>query len=202
MAQERPARSGGRVSYRRRSAGAHGRTSPAGTGKQLSPGDAKVSGRGLAHGGSPHGRLLVRGVPLIGVCKGFSGGRVAGDFQVGLVFGPGFGQQPDPVPEPGLVHQTAQPIDAAPEYADLPFRLLPTVAMLGSKRLGRRPQVAWGDPAVMGVFRPGAVGQGQERRHRKRQPVAGDAGGVGPSGLVPLPAHALDGPPVVAGGRL
>ena len=140
--------------------------------------------------------------PLIGVCKGFSGGRVAGDFQVGLVFGPGFGQQPDPVPEPALVHQTAQPIDAAPEYADLPFRLLPTVAMLGSKRLGRRPQVAWGDPAVMGVFRPGAVGQGQERRHRKHQPVAGDAGGVGPSGLVPLPAHALDGPPVVAGGRL
>ena len=113
--------------------------------------------------------------PLIGVCKGFSGGRVAGDFQVGLVFGPGFGQQPDPVPEPALVHQTAQPIDAAPEYADLPFRLLPTVAMLGSKRLGRRPQVAWGDPAVMGVFRPGAVGQGQERRHRKHQPVAGDA---------------------------
>ena len=130
---------------------------------------------------------------LIGVCKGFSGGCVAGDFQVGLVFGPGFGQQPDPVPEPALVHQTAQPIDAAPEYADLPFRLLPTVAMLGSKRLGRRPQVAWGDPAVMGVFRPGAVGQGQERRHRKHQPVAGDAGGVGPSGLVPLPAHALDG---------
>ena len=37
---------------------------------------------------------------LIGVCKGFSGGRVAGDFQ--LVFGPGFGQQPDPVPEPAL----------------------------------------------------------------------------------------------------
>ena len=73
--------------------------------------------------------------------------------RVELGFRPGFGQQPDPVPEPALVHQTAQPIDAAPEYADLPFRLLPTVAMLGSKRLGRHPQVAWGDPAVMGVFR-------------------------------------------------
>ena len=102
-----------------------------------------------------------QGGTLIGVCKGFSGGRVAGDFQVGLVFGPGFGQQPDPVPEPALVHQTAQPIDAAPEYADLPFRLLPTVAMLGSKRLGRRPQVAWGDPAVMGVFRPPVVAGGR-----------------------------------------
>ena len=35
------------------------------------------------------------------------------------------------------------------------------VAAPGSRRLGRRAQVAWSNPAVMGVFHPGAIGQGQ-----------------------------------------
>ena len=65
--------------------------------------------------------------------------------------------------------------------------------MIGSQSLGRRPQIAWGDPAVLGVFDPGAVGQGQQRRHRQHQPVSGDACRVGAPGLVPLPAQALDG---------
>ena len=45
----------------------------------------------------------------------------------------------------------------------------------------------------MGVFHPGAVGQGQQRGHRQHQPVAGYAGWVGSPGLVPLPAQALEG---------
>ena len=69
----------------------------------------------------------------------------------------------------------------------------PRVTMIGSQRLGRRPQIAWGNPAVIGVFHPGAVGQGQQGGHRQHQPVSGDAGGVGTAGLVPLPAQALDG---------
>ena len=90
------------------------------------------------------GRTGGRPPPLTGVCNGFSGGGVAGDFQVGLGFGPGFGQQPDPAPETAFEQQPPQPVDAAPEYADLPFRLLPAVAMPGRQRLGRRPQVAGG----------------------------------------------------------
>ncbi len=139
------------------------------------------------------GKLIVQVPPLTGVCKVISGGGVVGDFQVGLGFGPGFGQQPDPVPEAALEQQSPQPVDAVADYADLPFRLLPTVAMPGRQRLGRSSQVAWGDPAVMGVFHPGAVGQGQQRGHRQHQPVAGYAGWVGSPGLVPLPAYTFEG---------
>ena len=90
-------------------------------------------------------RRCKRGVgTLTGVCKVISGGGVVGDFQVGLGFGPGFGQQPDPVPEVTLEQQSPQPVDAVADYADLPFRLLPTVAMPGRQRLGRSSQVAWG----------------------------------------------------------
>ena len=46
--------------------------------------------------------------------------------------------------------------------------------MIGSQRLGRRPQVAWGNAAVLSVFHPGAVGQSQQGEHRQHQPVSGD----------------------------
>ena len=124
------------------------------------------------------------------------------DLQVGLGFRPGFGQQPDAAPEASFEQQSPQPVDAVADYADGARRTAPRVPVIGSQRLGRRPQAAWGDPAVMGVFHPGAIGQGQQGGYREHQPVAGDAGRVGPPGLVPLPAQALYGPPVVAEGRL
>ena len=135
---------------------------------------------------------------------------MVGDFQVGLGFRPGFGQQPDAAPEAAPEQQPPQPVDAVADDADGPYRPAPGVAAPGSRRLGRCAQVAWGNPAVMGVFHPrikygagsGAVGQGQQRRHRQHQPVAGDPRRIGPSGLVPLPAQAFDGPPVVAEGKL
>ena len=91
----------------------------------------------------------------------------------------------------------------------MPWRMMLTVRTglpQGSRRLGsgrpriqygagfgRRAQVAWSNPAVMGVFHPGAIGQGQQCFHRQHQPVAGDARRVGAPGLVPLPAQAFDG---------
>ena len=127
---------------------------------------------GPGHSRVPPG--LRGGGGLTGVCNGFSGGGVAGDFQVGLGFGPGFGQQPDPAPETALEQQPPQSVDAVADDADLPFRLLPTVAMPGRQRpriqygagIGRRPQVAWGNPAVMGVFHPPVVAGGKLWRRR------------------------------------
>ena len=130
---------------------------------------------------------------LIGVCKGFSGGRVAGDFQVGLVKGQGSGSSQTRFQSlPLCIKRRSQ---SMPRRNTLTF---PVSASANCCDAGE--QATWAAPAGClgrscghGRFRPGAVGQGQERRHRKHQPVAGDAGGVGPSGLVPLPAHALDG---------
>ena len=140
---------------------------------------------------------------------------MASNLQVGLGFWPGFrqqpdaapeptleGQQPDAAPEPTLEEQPSEPVDAMSGYADGAARPAPGVAMYRSWGLGRCAQVARGDSAVIGVFHPGAVGQGQQGGHRQHQPVAGDAGRVGAAGLVPLPAQALDDPPVGAEGKL
>ena len=48
----------------------------------------------------------------------------SGYLQVGLGFRPGFGQQPDPAPEPSPVQRAPEPGDAMPDYADGPSRLL------------------------------------------------------------------------------
>ena len=120
-------------------------------------------------------------------------GRMMGDLQVGLGLGPGFGQQPDAAPEATLEQQPPEPIDAVADYADGARRTTTRVPVIGSQRFGRCPQAAWCNPPVLGVFHPGAVGQGQQCGHRQHQPVAGDAGRVGAPGLVPLPAQALDG---------
>ena len=82
-----------------------------------------------------------------------------GDLQVGLGLWPGFGQQPDPAPESALEQQTPEPVNAVADHADGARRAAPRVPMIGSQSPGRRPQVARGDSAVMGVFHPGAVGQ-------------------------------------------
>ena len=113
-----------------------------------------------------------------------------GDRQVGLGFRPGFRQQPDAAPEASFEHQPPEPVDAVADHADGARRTAPRVPMIGSQSLGRPPQIARGDPAVLGVFDPGAVGQSQEGRHRQRQPVSG------------FPSQALDRPQVVAEGRL
>ena len=106
---------------------------------------------------------------MTGVCVVLSRRNMAGDLQigVGLGFRPWFGLEPGPVPEASLDQQPLQPVNAVADYADLPLRLLPTVAMLSRQRLGRLPQVAWVYPAVLGVFHPGAISQGQRRRHQQ-----------------------------------
>ena len=122
----------------------------------------------------------------------FSGRGMAGDLQGWFGFRPGFGQQPDPAPEAAPEQQPPQPVNAVADDADGPYRPAPGVAAPGSRCSGRCAQVAWSNPAVMGVFHPGAIGQGQQRRHLQHQPVAGDAGRVGSTGLLPLPTQALD----------
>ena len=100
-------------------------------------------------------RLRVLG--LTGVCMGFSCRGMAGDLQVGLGFGPGFGQQPYPAPEPSPVRQSPQPGDAVPDYADGPSRLLPATAVRGRQRLGRRSQAARGHRRLpLRSHRPGS----------------------------------------------
>lgn len=91
--------------------------------------------------------------------------RMVGDLQVGFRLRPRFGQRP----EAALEHQPAQPVDAVADHADGARRTSPRVPMVGSQRLGRRPQVAWVDPVVLSVFHPGAVGQGQQGRYRQHQ---------------------------------
>ena len=120
-------------------------------------------------------------------CRG-----MAGDLQVGLGFRPGFGQQPYPAPEPAPVQQPPQPGNAVPDYADGPSRLLPATAVSGRQRPGRRSQAAGGQPPVIGVFHPGPVGQGQQRRHRQHEPMPRNPRRVSPAGLLPLPTQALD----------
>ena len=94
---------------------------------------------------------------------------MVGDFQVGLGLWPRFGQQPDAAPEATLEQQAPEPVDAVANHADGARRTAPRVPMIGSQRFGRRPQIAWGDPAVLGIFHPDAVGQSQQGGHRQRQ---------------------------------
>ncbi len=70
--------------------------------------------------------------PLTGMCMAIYGGTWRVTSRLGL----GFGQEPDPVPETSLEQQSPQPVDAVADYAHLPFRLLPTVAMLSRQRFG------------------------------------------------------------------
>ena len=58
---------------------------------------------------------------------------------------------------------------------------------------GRGSEIAGSQLPVIGLLHPGSIGQGQQRGYRQHQPMAGDARGVGPPGLMPLPAQTLDG---------
>ena len=60
-----------------------------------------------------------------------------GDFQVGLVARPGFGHQTDAAPEPASNYYSPEPVNAAPEHADLLFRLPTTVSIPSRQCLGR-----------------------------------------------------------------
>ena len=51
-----------------------------------------------------------------------------GNLQGGLGFRPGFGQQPDPAPEPSSEQQPPQSVDAVADDADGPYRPAPRVA--------------------------------------------------------------------------
>ena len=149
---------------------------------------------GAVHGErGPVGGNLGREDGLTGVGRGFLRWDMASNLQVELGFRPGFGQQPDAAPEAAPEQQAPEPVDAVADHADGARRTATGVPVIGRQRFGRRPQVAWGDTSVLGVFHSGAVGQGQQGGHREHQPVAGDARWVGAAGLVPLPAQALEG---------
>ena len=104
--------------------------------------------------------------PLTRVCNGFLRRGMASNLQLGLGFRPGLRQQPDPAPEAAPEQQPPQPVDAVADDADGPYRPAPGVAAPGSRRLGRRAQVAWSNPAVMGVFHPPVVAGGRLWCHR------------------------------------
>ena len=141
---------------------------------------------------APPGSVTPSARGLTGVGMGFSCRGMAGDLQVGLGFRPGFGQQPDAVPEPAPEKQPPQPVDAVADDADDPARPTARAAMGGSQFLGWCPEAARSNSPVIGVFHPGAIGQGQQRRHRQHQPMARNARRVGPPGLIPLPTQALE----------
>ena len=61
---------------------------------------------------------------------------MVGDFQVGLGLGQGSGSSQTRFQRRPLSSNRPQPVDAVADYADLPFRLLPTVPMPGRQRLG------------------------------------------------------------------
>ena len=124
---------------------------------------------------------------------GISSWGISSDLQVGLGFGPGFGQQPHPASEPVPVHQLGQPDAALMDYADTPSRPAPGVAVSRSQRLGRGPQAAWGYLPVKCVFHSGPKCQGQQSRHRQLQPMLGDARRISRPGFPPLPLQALEG---------
>ena len=73
------------------------------------------------------------GNPLTGVCVVLSRRGMVGD-QGWFGFRPGFGQQPDTVPEPSSEQQPPQPVDAVADDADGPYRPAPGVAAPGSRR--------------------------------------------------------------------
>ena len=121
---------------------------------------------------SPSNRLHSCEFPalrLTGVCNGFLRRGMASNLQVGLGFRPGLRQQPDPAPEAAPEQQPPQPVNAVADDADGPYRPAPGVAAPGSRRsriqygagFGRRAQVAWSNPAVMGVFHPPVVAGGR-----------------------------------------
>ena len=118
---------------------------------------------------------------------------MADDLDVGTGFRPGFRQQPNSAPKPALVQQPPPPAYAVPDYADGPHWASPVVAALRRRCLGRGSEIAGSQFPVIGVLHPGSIGPGQQRGYRQHQPMAGAAGGVGPPGLMPLPAQTLDG---------
>ena len=105
---------------------------------------------------------------LTGVGIGFLRWDMASNLQVELGFWPGFGQQPDAAPEAALEQQAPEPVDAVADHAHGARRTAPRVTVIGSQRFGRRPQVAWSNPPLLGVLHPGAIGQGQQGGHPGR----------------------------------
>ena len=114
------------------------------------------------------------------------------DLQVGLGLGPRFRLQPDVAPEPASYQQPPQPVNAVADYADGPSWPTLRVGVYGNQDLGRHPQVGWCNLPVMGVLYSGAIGQGQQRRHRQHHPMSRNPCRVGPPGFIPLPAQALN----------
>ena len=113
--------------------------------------------------------------------------------RLGLGSGQGSGcsqtrRQTEPAPE----QQPPEPVNAVADYADGPSRPTPRVKVRRSQGLGRCAQIARRNPPGVGVLHPGAIGQGQQRCHRQHEPMPRDARRVGPAGLVPLPAQALE----------
>ena len=77
---------------------------------------------------------------------------MADDLDAGIGFGPGFGQQPNPPPEPALAQQPPQPAYAVPDYADGPYRPVVGATVLGKWCLGRGSEIAGSQLPVIGVL--------------------------------------------------
>ena len=129
---------------------------------------------------------------LTGVCMGFSCRGMAGDLQVGFGFRPRLRQQPHPAPEPSLMHQLVQPVDAVPDYADCPPRPAPTTAVCAPAPLEAFEDCLGRGPTVKGVFDPGLIRQGQHSRHRQHEPMPRNPRRVSPPRPLPLPSGTLD----------
>ena len=94
--------------------------------------------------------------------------------------------QPKPLPESPSQQLASQPTGAPAQDTDP----TPTINEL----LGGRVQAARGQAPGFGIFGPGSVSRHPKHGHRQYQPVAGYPVWVGPLGVLPLPAHSLQGP--------
>ena len=94
--------------------------------------------------------------------------------------------QPKPLPESPSQQVASQPTGAPAQDTDP----TPTINEL----LGGRVQAARGQALGFGIFGPGSVSRHPKHGHRQYQPVAGYPVWVGPLGVLPLPAHSLQGP--------
>ena len=94
--------------------------------------------------------------------------------------------QPKAAPESSLKQLASQPTPALAEDADFP-RGYPRGMRRWSKQSARR------QTPMSGIFGPGAISQHPQGSHRQHQPVASYPVWVGALGVLPLPAHPLQG---------
>jgi hypothetical protein len=105
---------------------------------------------------------------------------------------PSFRRQPQAPPEPATGHvqpQPTQPLAEETHHAPSRWALAP------ARGGGRWPlQTSRRHAVPVGLLDAGAIGQYPEHRHGQHQPVPGATDGLRAPRLLPLPAHAFEGP--------